>query len=443
MKTIDYLRISFTVFVLFLLASILNSCNEDEGGKKIVVNQVFLQSAENPTQVIEEARVGTLIRLDGSGFSSLRAIYCNGTKVTVNPNLITEHSVIFSIPAEDIALGIEADEAVRNTIRLVSKFDDYVHPFSILDALPSIARISHTLPKADETIEIYGTKLKELESIVFPNGTTLSPDMFETNSDFTKVTLKVPSDAMDTPGAILVLGTNGAAYSYNDMFCANCVVISNFSFGPVYAGSIPGHLGGLTGNQTAEIPTGGDPSQPAIYRAVPNVIPSTTTLQAIDGPAFTFNFSPKGAAELVIANSGGLITGATNCNTLALQMDIFIPVEWTSGYFRVNFKPGTDSYSGNAAPSWAAGGGNVSAVTMTGWQTVTIPLASIPSVASLSMQGVISTLTDNGNIQFYNEDYTDAKGDTYTANEIENFQVFFGNARIVPYVKPALPVEDE
>lgn len=527
MKMIDYSRISIVALVLILTAGYLSSCNEDEGlSKKITVIQVFLHTVDSTTSVITEAQLGTLVRIDGSGFSTLRAVYCNGVKASVNPNYVTEHSILFSIPGGAPA-GSKAAESVRNTIRLVTDYDDYTFPFTILStppgaasdaysvgvnkeltvsveegvlsndtdvegdeltaslesttsngtltfnddgsftyvpnnnfsgtdtftyyandgqvdsstpgtvtisvfSAPVITAVSHTLAKVGETIVIYGTGFADISSVTFPGDITLTEGEFTVNGNLTAITCVVPAGV--TKGAIKVEGTGGIAYSYDYMFRNECLII-NWNFGQGYSGSF-GDLTPLSGTKTTAFPTGGDPSSPAGgYRHCPNTDPpSTTTLPVSNGVASGFNFNPATAAQALINNTGGLITASTDCKDLALQMDFYISAPWGSGYFKVNFKPGTESYSGIIPPQWATIG-NGQGITMTGWLTATLPLQDVPDLESATVQDVIDNLNANGTFTFVNNDLS-LNGTTYTAKEIPNFQIFLGSYRIVPYVKP-------
>lgn len=522
MKILDYIKISTSMIVLFI-AIFGVSCDEEEGSKEIVVHEVFLQSVENPDSLVTAAGTGQLIRISGEGFSTLRAVYCNGIEATVNPTYVTETSILFYIPSE-VPAGINADEEVRNTIRLVTDYDDYSFTFEIHSSRPAansdsykvgvgkpltvaaeegvlandtdaeddlltailntttahgditlnadgsftyvpaadfegtdrftyyandgminssspgtveitvsnsslVSGVSHTLPKAGETIVIYGVDFLDVIRIVFP-GDVESTD-FSVNEAGTEITCVVPSGV--GKGAILVEGSAGSAYSYTYMFRDECKIV-NWDWGQGYGGSF-GAVSALSGTMSSAIPVGGNPSNPAGYRYGPNTAPpSTTTLPVSDDAAFGFNFNPATAANALISNTGGLITGSTKCSELAMQMDFYISAPWGSGYFQTNLKPGDDTYSGNFAPEWVTRGGGGD-ITMTGWYTATLPLGNIPALQSQTLDHFSSALTSNGTFVFMNNDFT-LNGTNYTAKAINNFQVFMGNFRIVPYVKP-------
>jgi hypothetical protein len=90
-----------------------------------------------------------MIRLEGQGFASTTAVYCNGKGVLVNPTYVTDNSIIFTIPT-NCPVGNEVDAADRNKIRVVTKNGEYAFDFLIQGPAPSITGVSHTLPREGE-----------------------------------------------------------------------------------------------------------------------------------------------------------------------------------------------------------------------------------------------------------------------------------------------------
>jgi hypothetical protein len=133
-------------------------------------------------------------------------------------------------------------------------------------------------------------------------------------------------------------------------------------------------------------------------------------------------------------SSNGAVTPATPCNDLAVQFDIYIPVEWTSGFIRFEFLKGNTEYRYNYAP-WAVEG-NVVPIKMNGWRTVTIPLGAMRGLNAKNFQYLIDLAPGKGGyFAFINGTYIDASGKSMAPGIIKNFQLSFGNFRIVPYVK--------
>ncbi len=68
----------------------------------------------------------------------------------------------------------EADENVRNTIRLVKDGGEYVYDFQIRAAAPSITKISNCMPNVGEPIIVYGSGLTEIAKVVFPGNVVVT-----------------------------------------------------------------------------------------------------------------------------------------------------------------------------------------------------------------------------------------------------------------------------
>lgn len=432
MKIINYSGIGIVVLAILILVGLLVSCDEDEGAKNISVNQVFLHNADSTTGVITQARVGTLIRIDGSGFSTLRAVYCNGVKASVNPNYVTETSILFSIPSANTPTGSDAPEDVRNTIRLVTDFDDYSHSFLIQGPSPSVSGVSHSLPKDGDVIKIYGTNLKDLRTITFPGNVSLSEGQFEVNDDYTAITCAVPAGATATPGSILVVGDNGAGRSHNFMNRAECVFLKNYWGDAASAkyGAIPYSYGDkISGDKNALLPATGDgPKNPSNYRQVP-ADPGSI---AINVDAGGFFFRPWVAVDIAATKSDDVAVDMS-CNNAALQFDYYIPVEWSSGFIRVEFISGNSEWRYDFAP-WAGS----DPIKMTGWQTATIPLGAFSALTGKPLSHLENTTFSggaNGAVKFINGPVSDSGGNIHNPAVIDGFQWSFGNFRIVPYTK--------
>jgi hypothetical protein len=308
----------------------------------------------------------------------------------------------------------------------------------LLGPAPVISDVSGSLPRAGEKLQIYGTNLRDLDSVVLPGNVVLTAGQFELSSDYTKIILTVPSNATTTPGGIYVHGDNGQAYGYNYMNRSNCIFISKFSSDAWVTGGTGdcyqrayNYGTTISGNQTAQLPASGDGHKnPDTYRQ----IPAAAADLAVDQSPGSFDFRTCPAVTSVLQTAGGVITPATACNNLALQFDIYLPVDWSSGFVRFEFVKGSSDWRYNYAP-WAVNG-NVVPVKMNGWQTVTMPLSAFKGLNGKTYQYFMDQAVGKGGyFTFINSAYTDASGKSLAAAAIKSFQLSFGNFRIVPYVK--------
>jgi hypothetical protein len=442
MNISNKLTIPVTLILYVIIGCLFFSCKKDlpaGASKQITVDSVTLHNATTTTTVITQASLGAIIRINGSGFSTAKAVYMNGVKATVNPNYLTEHSIIMNVPST-LPYGSDiADAELRNTIRIVTEYDDYTFRFPIKGPAPVISDVSHSLPKAGEQLIIYGTNLRDLDSVVLPGNVVFTAGQFKTSSDYSRITLTVPPNAITTAGGIYVHGDNGQAYSYNYMNSSNCVFIKQFSNDAAVTGGAGdcyqrayNYGGNISGNQTALLPAAGEGHKnPETYRQVPaaagDIAVNTTALGG-------FEFRTCPAVTSVLKTSNGAITPASLCNNLAVQFDVYINVEWSSGFIRFEWVKDNADWRYNYAP-WAVNG-NVVPVKMSGWQTVTIPLSAFKALNGKTFQNFMDqAVSKGGYFGFFNAAYTDASGKSLAANAIKGFQFSFGNFRIVPYVK--------
>lgn len=448
MKNIAYIKMSMMALLMVLFAILYSACKKDDtksGASKVTVDRVSLHNSTTIDSAITQARLGTILRLDGSGFSGTKGFYINGVKVNVNPVYVTENHIVFQIPS-DLPFGKDIqDTTIRNTIRIVTQNDDFKYKFIIQGALPVITSVSHTLPREGEVIQITGQNLRDLTRLIFPGNISLTPDQFTVNQDNTIITCAVPIGATSTPGAIKVEGDNGAANSYNYMNQRSGIFIENFSSDPAAAGTAPcnsrpySYGTNISGTLTAQLPASGSgPKNPQYYRQAP----ASPADVALENNVGGFDFSSCSGLISALTKANGVFTATTSANGLALQYDLYIPVSWSSGLVRLDMSNGDSKFRYDYAP-WATGGGNISPVQMDGWRTVTIPLTVF---SGLTVNGVVQNYQQfinlvsgkSGSIRFINGTYRDSGGTGYAPRAISGFQYSVGNFRIVPYVKPSV-----
>lgn len=444
MKKLTFIKLSIMTLILVLFATLYSACKKDEvsGSSKVTVNRISLHNAAVTDSTVTQARLGTILRLDGSGFSSTTGVYMNGVKINVNPVNVTENHIIFQIPS-DLPFGRDIqDTTVRNTIRIVTKKDDYRYKFIIQGALPVINSVSHTLPKEGEEIQILGQNLRDLTALTFPGGIVLTSAQFTVNEDNSVITCKVPAGATTTPGAIRVDGDNGSANSYAYMNRMSGIFISNFTSDPAAVGASPCNARpysfgtNISGTSSNLLPTAGSgPKNPQYYRQVP----AAPAAISVEGNAGGFDFSSCSALTVAMTKSAGVFTASTAVSSLAIQYDVYIPVSWSSGLIRLDLSNGDSKFRYDYAP-WALGAGKVNPVIMDGWRTVTIPLSTLVGLNGGKTYQDFLTLVSgkSGSIRFLNGTYKDPGGTNYAPAAIPGFQYSFGNFRVVPYTKPTI-----
>ncbi len=208
------LRTLSLLFSIFIGSLALVSCSDDDNNSvaSMAVTSVYLEDAASkvPDRLVEFARLGQLIRVEGEGFTGLKKIYVNGYSCYFNPVFVSDKSFIVSINKN--VPTTEADESVRNTIRLVKDSGEYTYKFTIRSSAPTISSISNTMPKAGEPIIVYGTGLEEVTKVVFPGNIEVTSGITQSD-DGAYFMVTVPENVSDNGGSLFVECANGGAYS--------------------------------------------------------------------------------------------------------------------------------------------------------------------------------------------------------------------------------------
>jgi hypothetical protein len=411
---------------------------------KIIGPQISL----DPTVKDGEGNVVTLIKLDsdivltGSKLNLVNELWLNGTKI--DKFTATDNSIKVHVPA-DLPVGEDnvADISQMNTIKLISTYSQAVITAKIYGnaASPFISSVSHTLATAGHYIYIWGRNFEDISAIIFP-GDVSATDF--TVIDVNTIKVKVPEGGDKTAGYITVVGAGVEGYSYNDINCSDCKFLKSFSWGDSYGGSggttVNGTSTGMSGNQSAAYPSTNDeegPIAPSCYRLVPSSakIELASTLEADITKIYI-----KHAFYTSVANaSNGLITTDTPCTDLAIEFDIYMTTDWTTGAFRWE-----TGYNGNsegegrytylpwADADWKFYGG---------WRTIVIPLSTM-SVYNGNTVGTINKMTkmgtgDSNTLYFKMGNFMGSDGAYHRGTTMSNWQLGFGDFRLVPYTKPS------
>lgn len=397
-------------FLGMLVVTILfTSCennDSDTGGGVITISKVFLQDVNSSVQDREVGfgRLGQLLRIEGSGFTGLKGVYINGYSTYFNPVYVSDTSMLIRISGETPT--VDAEDDVRNTIRLVNNNNEAIFSFEIRSSAPSITNISNTLPLPNETITVYGTGLIEISKVVFPGNIEVSSGItIDEDGEFFTVT--VPEGVSDEGGSLFIESSNGGAYS-PAYFNFKKGVILNFDgigelgeFGDtiredeLQSASI-GEGNVSQGNYVYHGPTGIEPFAPATNR---------------DSEVFTSG-NESWRTQLT-----PYIPATTALDQVAFQFDIFVPEPWiNTGFLQIllinNFNGGEWSGGSYNYVPWIVDE-KAEAFQTTGWTTVTIPFTDFYS------------FSDSDNEFTFEDVLALREGATY-----KNFGFFFNNSDI-------------
>ncbi|MDR2065501.1 MAG: glycan-binding surface protein [Prevotellaceae bacterium] len=428
MKNIIHKNLFIWFVIISMSAICFISCKDDDNSLNapMKITAVYLEDPQSsvPDRLVEYARLGQTLRLEGSGFVGLQKIYINGRSTFFNTALLTDVNVLVSISGETPIL--DADPLLRNTIVLEKNGDQYTYQFEIRSAAPTITNISHTMPQAGEEITVYGTGLQGIEKITFPGDVVVTQENIisdNVNGEFCIVT--VPSGVSSDGGALFVEGINGGAYSpayfnFKRGLFHNFDDVNNYS----WASGIDDAGTPLTDVIPA---TGSRPKSQGGYQCF-NVAGATIAYNA-DRRYWTN--SANWPTELL-----NVISGNTAANMVAVQMDIYVEEEWNSGAIRMVMADGsgTDRYCMLYRP-WYKNGAVVPFENPGCWYTVTLPFNDSEDYAGKTFADVVASMVAASYKQagpwFHNIGIKDVhEPDT-------NVKIYFDNLRVVPLDTPA------
>lgn len=438
------------VILLGLLVCSLafTSCEDDDksGSAPITITKVYLEDAKSdiPDREVEFARLGQVIRIEGSGFAGLRKVYINGFSTYFNPVYVSDNSMLISVSKNTPI--ISADENLRNTIRFVKDGTETTFDFLIRSAAPSISSISHTLPTVGESITIYGAGLTEITKIVFPGNVEVTSGIVsDEEGEF--CTVEMPAGVSEDGGSILVEGANGGAYS---------PAYFNFKKGVIL--DFDGHgTQGSWGSSASMI-------KPDDLESAPIGTGNTSQgLYVAHRPSRIASFEPakNRCSEVWTAGNGvddwrGQLTpyipATTPAEKVAFQFDIYIPEVWSgTGFLKICLENAFNGgeWAGNSynLVPWIEDG-KVIPVQTTGWVTVTIPLSKFYkfSTGGFTFENILAAREAasyaNFGIYFENSDVK-LSNITGNASEVEfpsavtSVNVYTDNWRVVSLETPA------
>ena len=450
-KTLYKNSLAILAYLLLAITGFTSCKDDDASSSSINVESVYLEDASSsvPDREVTFCRLGQVIRIQGSGFSGLKKIYVNGYSNYFNPVFVTDNNVIFTVDSDTPIM--DADDSVRNTIRLVKDNGDYSYTFDIRSAAPSITSISHTLPTEGDTITIYGSGLTEIDSITFPDG-TLVTDGIVSDEDGGYCKVAVPA-LDDVGGSILVHGSNGGAYSPEYFNRHDCVILDFDGTGT------QGYWGWTsTGSMinASDLESGVETGYPVASQGNycahhPSRISSFAASKNRCSEVWT---SGSGTTDDWRTYLTSIIPTTTSVDEVAFQFDMYVPDEWNnSGFLKIclynSFNGGEWSgYCYNYVP-WVVNS-IATAYQTEGWITVTIPFSDFygfsSTTTSYTFEDVIaareSASYQNFGIYFENSDITlsDITGkETDTSvlsSSATSVEVYTDNWRIVPLEQP-------
>ncbi|MBO6187775.1 MAG: hypothetical protein J6O23_04635 [Prevotella sp.] len=369
----------------------LTGCKDDDSSSsaQMKIDKVFLENIDddvNKDREVDFARLGQLLRIQGSGFTGLKKIYINGYETYFNNALMTDNNVWVTLNSKTPVE--KASDDVRNTIVLYKNDGNrLVYPFTIRAAAPSISSCDNTLPKAGEQVTVYGSNLQETVKVTLPDGTVVESGI-TCDEDGKWYSFTVPASAnLGVAGSLTSEGANGTAISptyFNDF--------TNFVTDFDGKGELGSWSATYSSDDLVDDPLGTGRGKVAML--VPQSRLDAGGLDAGSNSLLWATAGNDNANDDWSSRMYTTIPKETSAANVALQFDIYCPEPW-DGSGQVEFSlqnnlsnygygSGCTKYSSqymNTATVWvpwfnAEDGTHAAWTTGERWQTVTIPMTA-------------------------------------------------------------------
>ncbi|MGM9697455.1 MAG: glycan-binding surface protein [Prevotella sp.] len=450
----------YIYMLIALVAPLLTACSDDDDVQSVqmTISKVYLQDVDAKDEVydreVDFARLGQMIRIEGSGFTGLKKVFINGYDTYFNNALMTDNNVWVTLDKKTPV--DKADESVRNTIVFVKDNTQTTYQFTVRASAPSITSVDNTLPKAGEKVTVYGANLQETTKITLPGGVEITSGI-ESDEDGEWYSFTMPS-GVTASGSIISEGANGTAMTpaYFNEF--RCFIID-------FDGT--GEMGSWSATFTADDLVD-DPLNTGRGK-VCQLIPESFLA---NGPVADGVSNIKGFWTAGNGNDNddwnrmtSVIPGTTRVDSVALQFDVYVPEAWDlSGQMVITIQNNLSNYGyGSACTQYSAQyinqayawvpwldretGDHKAFTTGERWQTVTIPLSQFGNYTNGEIDWTFQNVIDDRNagsyrnfgILFCNSDIEFSEKITYPSSPFSQ-KIYVDNFRIVP--NTAITVSD-
>jgi len=380
MKTIKYL---FAIGLAAMTFS-LSSCSDSESSSsaEAKIDKVYLEDAKSdvPDREVTFARLGQLLRLQGSGFKGVTKITVNGYETYFNNALMTDNNIWVTLNSNTPITDADADE--RNTIKLYKGDTYYSYAFEIRSASPAVSYLSNTLPTAGETVIVYGSSLHETNKVTLPSGTEITSGI-DNGEDGTWYSFIMPSGET-VSGSITSTGANGTAMTPPYFLDFNCYITD-------FDGT--GALGSWSATYSTDDLVD-DPLNSGRGKVCMIVPQSVLDEGGIESGAKSSLWATAGNdnADDDWSRMYTYIPATTDLSNVALQFDVYCPDAWNgTGQLEFSLQNNLSSYGWGSTettyttnvkyptayvwvPWMDRSTGDTLSFSTDGWETVTIPL---------------------------------------------------------------------
>src|SRR6185437_3845054 len=236
------------LFLVSLAALAQLACKKSESGSPVVTH-VRLVDPAKADSFFTQAKPGTLIDIQGSGFSGLQAVYFNDTSAYFNPVYTTNNNIIITIPGYAQTSATKSN--ATNTIKLVTSHGTTIYAFKLVLDAPVIYSI--TLDNTGKLLYINGNNLLGVQKITFPVPNPDTALSYKVDTSGKLVTAVIPP-GVATHDSIRVYCTFGVAsfpypppmtissVSNENAIAGDTITINGTNFSGITSVTFPGGL---------------------------------------------------------------------------------------------------------------------------------------------------------------------------------------------------------
>jgi hypothetical protein len=176
------------LFLLIIVGVVFFACKKNSAGGTPAIKDVRTVLPAEADSFFTQALPGSLIVIQGSGFTGLQAVYFNDTAANFNPVYATDNNIIVTIPAT--AQTKATNPTVPSQIKVVTSHGIATYSFSLILPPPVISSIS--FDNTGTIVYINGTNLAGISKITFPIGNSDTSTGYTVNTTYTQITAGIP-----------------------------------------------------------------------------------------------------------------------------------------------------------------------------------------------------------------------------------------------------------
>jgi hypothetical protein len=203
----NYFRVKKVFFLLLVIVGLVQfACKKNSNSGPPTVTGVRTVTPAEKDSLFTQALPGSLIVIQGSGFSGLEAVYFNDSIAAFNPVYVTNNNIIISIPSG--AQTAATNPGVPSAIRIVTNHGTTSYTFHLVLNGPVISGIA--IDSTGTNLVITGVNLVGVQKITFPVPGVDSSPSFVADTNRQLVTAVIPAGT-PTADSVRVYCTFGVA----------------------------------------------------------------------------------------------------------------------------------------------------------------------------------------------------------------------------------------